>query len=160
ADRGRTRPAAAAGGAHRRGRRLRRGARGAGRRDRALEAGRRDRRRTQGDRGRRAGAAGRGDARGGGAAHRALRRPAPALPLAAAPGLRAALRRLRPSGARPGMVGRPDGGRVTVELAPNPGEIQRRASDPAASVWVGASAGTGKTKVLTDRVLRLMLAGT
>ena len=36
---------------------------------------------------------------------------------------------------------------------------QYAAADPAASVWVGASAGTGKTKVLTDRVLRLMLAG-
>ena len=31
------------------------------------------------------------------------------------------------------------------------------ASDPAHSVWVSASAGTGKTKVLTDRVLRLLL---
>jgi ATP-dependent helicase/nuclease subunit A len=39
-------------------------------------------------------------------------------------------------------------------------EAQRRAADPDASVWVTASAGTGKTKVLTDRVLRLMLAGT
>jgi ATP-dependent helicase/nuclease subunit A len=37
---------------------------------------------------------------------------------------------------------------------------QRRASDPAYSVWVGASAGTGKTKVLTDRVLNLLLQGT
>ncbi|ASG21684.1 double-strand break repair helicase AddA [Nitrospirillum viridazoti] len=37
---------------------------------------------------------------------------------------------------------------------------QRQASDPETSVWVGASAGTGKTKVLTDRVVRLMLAGT
>lgn len=37
---------------------------------------------------------------------------------------------------------------------------QRRASDPAASAWVGASAGTGKTHVLTGRVLRLMLGGT
>ena len=37
---------------------------------------------------------------------------------------------------------------------------QKSASDPRASAWVGASAGTGKTKVLTDRVLRLMLAGT
>ena len=35
---------------------------------------------------------------------------------------------------------------------------QGRASDPAASAWVGASAGSGKTKVLTDRVLRLLLA--
>lgn len=34
---------------------------------------------------------------------------------------------------------------------------QRRAADPSRSVWVGASAGTGKTKVLTDRVLRLLL---
>jgi len=41
-----------------------------------------------------------------------------------------------------------------------PAVVQRRASRPEASVWVGASAGTGKTKVLTDRVLRLMLAGT
>lgn len=37
---------------------------------------------------------------------------------------------------------------------------QSRASDPAASAWVSASAGSGKTKLLTDRVLRLMLAGT
>ena len=42
----------------------------------------------------------------------------------------------------------------------DPNVKQRRASDPECSVWVGASAGTGKTKVLTDRVLRLMLAGT
>lgn len=34
---------------------------------------------------------------------------------------------------------------------------QRLASDPARPVWVGASAGSGKTKVLTDRVLRLLL---
>ena len=37
---------------------------------------------------------------------------------------------------------------------------QSRAADPASSVWVSASAGTGKTKVLTDRVLALMLSGT
>lgn len=42
---------------------------------------------------------------------------------------------------------------------PDPNRPQRQASDPAASVWVTASAGTGKTKVLTDRVLRLMLSG-
>lgn len=34
---------------------------------------------------------------------------------------------------------------------------QRLASSPDAPVWVGASAGSGKTKVLTDRVLRLLL---
>ncbi len=37
--------------------------------------------------------------------------------------------------------------------------LQRDAADPAASVWVAASAGAGKTKVLTDRVLSLMLGG-
>ncbi len=35
---------------------------------------------------------------------------------------------------------------------------QHEASDPARSVWVAASAGSGKTKVLTDRLLRLLLA--
>ncbi|WP_088151835.1 double-strand break repair helicase AddA [Inquilinus limosus] len=45
-------------------------------------------------------------------------------------------------------------------IRPDPTATQREASDPKQSVWVGASAGTGKTKVLTDRVLRLMLAGT
>ncbi len=43
---------------------------------------------------------------------------------------------------------------------PDPGIAQRRAADPSTSVWVAASAGTGKTKVLTDRVLALLLAGT
>ncbi|MFN3746196.1 MAG: double-strand break repair helicase AddA [Hyphomicrobiaceae bacterium] len=37
---------------------------------------------------------------------------------------------------------------------------QSRAADPSASVWVSANAGTGKTHVLTSRVLRLLLAGT
>src|SRR5271166_5532848 len=36
---------------------------------------------------------------------------------------------------------------------------QRRAAIPGVSVWVSASAGTGKTKVLTDRLLSLMLDG-
>ena len=38
-------------------------------------------------------------------------------------------------------------------------EEQRRAADPAASAFVAASAGSGKTKLLTDRLLRLMLSG-
>lgn len=42
---------------------------------------------------------------------------------------------------------------------PDPNVAQRQASEPHVSVWVTASAGTGKTKVLTDRVLRLMLSG-
>jgi ATP-dependent helicase/nuclease subunit A len=36
---------------------------------------------------------------------------------------------------------------------------QQAASDPAVSSFVAASAGSGKTKLLTDRLLRLMLAG-
>ena len=39
----------------------------------------------------------------------------------------------------------------------DPNVLQRRAAAPDTSVWVSASAGTGKTKVLTDRVLRLLL---
>ena len=39
-------------------------------------------------------------------------------------------------------------------------KLQGEAADPAASVWVSANAGTGKTHVLTNRTLRLMLAGT
>lgn len=40
------------------------------------------------------------------------------------------------------------------------GCLQRSAADPDSSVWVAASAGSGKTKVLADRVLRLLLDGT
>src|SRR5262252_5735684 len=36
---------------------------------------------------------------------------------------------------------------------------QRRGAAPGVSAWVSASAGTGKTKVLTDRLLGLMLEG-
>lgn len=39
----------------------------------------------------------------------------------------------------------------------DPNIRQALASNPADSVWVSASAGTGKTKILTDRVLRLLL---
>ena len=47
-------------------------------------------------------------------------------------------------------------------LSPMPADIiaaQRRASDPERSVWVRANAGSGKTYVLTARVLRLLLGG-
>jgi ATP-dependent helicase/nuclease subunit A len=37
---------------------------------------------------------------------------------------------------------------------------QAAAADPTASAWVSANAGTGKTHVLTLRMLRLLLAGT
>ncbi|MGC6517818.1 MAG: double-strand break repair helicase AddA [Candidatus Puniceispirillaceae bacterium] len=38
--------------------------------------------------------------------------------------------------------------------------LQRQASSPEQSVFVSANAGTGKTKVLIERVLRLLLSGT
>ena len=37
---------------------------------------------------------------------------------------------------------------------------QVRAADPGRSTWLTANAGSGKTRVLTDRVARLLLAGT
>src|SRR5438876_8955685 len=42
----------------------------------------------------------------------------------------------------------------------DPDTAQRKAAGPRASVWVSASAGTGKTRVLIDRLLWLMLDGT
>ncbi len=39
-------------------------------------------------------------------------------------------------------------------------QMQRDAADPAVSAWVSANAGTGKTHVLTMRVLRLLIEGT
>ncbi len=39
----------------------------------------------------------------------------------------------------------------------DPNVLQRQASTPNESIWVSASAGSGKTKVLTERILRLLL---
>ena len=47
---------------------------------------------------------------------------------------------------------------MTAALA-NPSYPQKLAASPTVSAWVSASAGTGKTKVLTDRLLNLMLSG-
>ncbi len=44
-------------------------------------------------------------------------------------------------------------------IPPQTHEKQRRASDPGASVWVSANAGSGKTHVLAQRVVRLLLGG-
>src|SRR5437660_9234146 len=50
--------------------------------------------------------------------------------------------------------------RAAMNRAGEAAAIQRQALGPEASVWVSASAGTGKTKVLTDRLLALMIDGT
>lgn len=44
--------------------------------------------------------------------------------------------------------------------SPDPDDLQRQAANPRESAWVAASAGSGKTKVLSDRVLNLLLTGT
>ncbi len=44
--------------------------------------------------------------------------------------------------------------------AVRPNDKQRQASDPRLSTWVNANAGSGKTHVLVDRVIRQILAGT
>jgi len=46
---------------------------------------------------------------------------------------------------------------TTNDIIAHASERQHQAADPTQNVWVNASAGTGKTKVLTDRVLRLLL---
>lgn len=48
---------------------------------------------------------------------------------------------------------------MAVSPTDRAGRAQRLASTPGLSAWVDASAGSGKTKVLTDRALRLMLSG-
>ena len=45
------------------------------------------------------------------------------------------------------------------EIVRKASDAQAFASDPEASAFVSANAGTGKTKLLTDRVLRLLLEG-
>ncbi len=50
--------------------------------------------------------------------------------------------------------------RATKPEVPLPVRLaQQRASNPASSAWVSANAGSGKTHVLTQRVLRLLLDG-
>ena len=85
--------------------------------------------------------------------------PYPALPW---PAYIPALQRLRASRARRRMVDGRRGRRMSVlDPALDPlalaTDAQRRATTPGHSAWVEANAGTGKTKVLTDRVTRLLL---
>ena len=48
---------------------------------------------------------------------------------------------------------------MTVRPLDDAALAQVRAADPARSTWVSANAGSGKTRVLTGRVARLLLAG-
>src|SRR5678815_4245346 len=45
------------------------------------------------------------------------------------------------------------------EIPPAVTERQTEASDPVRSAWVSANAGSGKTHVLAQRVIRLLLSG-
>ena len=97
----------------------------------------------------------------------APRRPADggAHPAARRDRAQAAARRLRPSGAHRRVDADRGGGRPMSRAACSTRCPRRsstasaRASDPARSVWVTANAGSGKTYVLTARVLRLLLSG-
>ena len=89
-------------------------------------------------------------------AHGPLRRPEHRLHPRPPPRDRARAWRLRAPGAGR-RVARRRRRAVSGRVSPTP--AQRRAADPDRSVWVTANAGTGKTRVLSDRVLRLLLAG-
>ncbi|HEY4344875.1 MAG TPA: double-strand break repair helicase AddA [Parvibaculum sp.] len=59
------------------------------------------------------------------------------------------------------MTNPPDQARAPEQKRqPAADDAQARASDPKASVWVSANAGSGKTHALTTRVTRLLLEGT
>src|SRR6202020_164957 len=86
--------------------------------------------------------------------------------------MESALRRLRPSGAREGMVKhrrsgrRYSGGAMSGAVTRSPGTIpadvlrvQSEVSAPGVSAWVAANAGSGKTHVLAQRVINLLLEG-
>jgi ATP-dependent helicase/nuclease subunit A len=47
-----------------------------------------------------------------------------------------------------------------MSVPPEVLKVQHDASDPTASAWVAANAGSGKTHVLAQRVIRLLLRGT
>ncbi|TIM61858.1 MAG: hypothetical protein E5Y52_25875, partial [Mesorhizobium sp.] len=52
------------------------------------------------------------------------------------------------------------GGRMRYPIPSDTAASQARASDPQNSAWVSANAGSGKTHVLAQRVIRLLLNGT
>ena len=100
-------------------------------------------------------------------ARRALRQGKRTLSLAGSSDVDDPLRRLRSSRARQGMVGdrrrdRRHLGQRMRTAASIPSEVRRKqseASDPETSAWVAANAGSGKTYVLAQRVINLLLKG-
>ncbi|MBO6796037.1 double-strand break repair helicase AddA [Maricaulis sp.] len=50
--------------------------------------------------------------------------------------------------------------RFNREIAASASQAQQRAADPAVTVFVEANAGSGKTRVLVDRVVNILLTGT
>ena len=58
-----------------------------------------------------------------------------------------------------GPCGDPRSGGPVVSMQNEASQAQVRAANPTASTWLSANAGSGKTKVLTDRVALLLLEG-
>ena len=88
----------------------------------------------------------------------AYRDPQARLSLAALRQIRRARHGLRPSRPRRRMGA--GGGRGDMKPAlQDASRRQREASDPQSSAWVSANAGSGKTHVLAQRVIRLLLDG-
>jgi ATP-dependent helicase/nuclease subunit A len=48
---------------------------------------------------------------------------------------------------------------MTASIPESVLQVQLAASDPDVSAWVSANAGSGKTYVLAQRVIRLLLEG-
>src|ERR1700730_11191400 len=72
----------------------------------------------------------------------------------------APLREIRPPRTDCGMVGERRRRRMNARAIPEKTRLApAAASDPAASAWVAANAGSGKTHVLAQRAIRLLLAG-
>src|SRR3984893_5318103 len=90
-----------------------------------------------------------------------------ALAFSGASAVEESLRRVRPPRARQGMVEHRWSGRQRRErrmrtpddIPAGVRELQRKVADPKVSAWIAANAGSGKTHVLAQRVVNLLLEG-